>query len=91
MLRPIVGAADLRAFFDATRTMYDTIAFKRETTTGSQTFLEWKGVFEGGEVAGVTVLTFDPAGLIESVRLYHRPLGAVVAFRVNSRGGWMER
>jgi len=57
--------------------MYDTIAFKRETTTGSQTFLEWEGVFE---VAGITILVVDSAGLIESVRLYHRPLGAVIAF-----------
>ena len=80
MPRSIIGAADIWALFDATRDMYETIAFKRETITGSQTYLEWEGVFEGAQVAGVTILKRDSAGLIESIRLYHRPIGAVIAF-----------
>ena len=34
--RPITGAADVRSFFETTRAMYDTIAFKHEVTVGSR-------------------------------------------------------
>jgi hypothetical protein len=67
--RPIIGAADLRTFFGAARAMCDTIAFKHEVT---RTYFEWEGTFQGHDVAGVTVLTKDAVGLIESIRLYHR-------------------
>jgi hypothetical protein len=33
--RPITGAADVRSFFETTRAMYDTIAFKHEVTLES--------------------------------------------------------
>ena len=84
--RPITGAADVRAFFGATRAMYDTIAFKHEVTVGSRTYLEWEGAFQGHNVAGMTVLTKDAAGLIESIRLYHRPYDMVIAFSADLAG-----
>jgi hypothetical protein len=74
------GAPDIRAVFDATREMYDTIAFSREENSGPRTYLEWEGVFGGHPVAGATVLAKDAVGLIESIRLYHRPLFAVNEF-----------
>ncbi len=76
----IVGSAERRRFFDATRSMYDQIAFVSETNCGSQTYLEWEGRFDGRNVAGVTILGRNPAGLIENIRLYHRPYDQVVAF-----------
>jgi len=78
--RTIRGAPDLRAFFDATRGMYETIAFIREENSAFRTYLEWEGVFAGGPVAGATILAKDAAGLIEGVRLYHSPLFVVNEF-----------
>ncbi len=84
--RPITGAPDVRSFFEATRAMYDTIAFKHEGTVGSRTYLEWEGTFQGHRVAGMTVFTKDTAGLIESIRLYHRPYDMVIAFSTDLAG-----
>jgi hypothetical protein len=78
--RTILGAPDVRAFFDATRGMYDTIAFSREENAASRTYLEWAGVFGGRPVAGATILAKDADGLIESIRLYHSPLYLVNEF-----------
>jgi hypothetical protein len=76
----VTGAAGIRKVFDATKRMYDAIAFKSEVRTPARVYLEWEGVFQGAAVAGVTVLSKDVAGLIEHVRLYHRPTGQVLAF-----------
>jgi hypothetical protein len=78
--RTIRGAADVRAVFDATRQMYETIAFSHEENSASRTYLEWKGMFGGHLVAGATILAKDAAGLIEGVRLYHSPLFLVNEF-----------
>lgn len=74
------GAAGIRKVFDATRRMYDTIAFKSEVNTPARVYLEWEGVFEGAVVAGVTVLGKNAGGQIEHVQLYHRPTAQVLAF-----------
>ncbi len=76
----IAGVSEIRRFFDATRSMYDQIAFVSEASCGSQTYLEWEGWFAGRSVAGITVLRKNPAGLIASIRLYHRPYDQVLAF-----------
>jgi len=78
----IVGPVDVRHFFDATRTMYDTIGFTHETSEGSRTCLEWQGMFQGREVAGVTILRRNGQGLIEAIQLFHSPYEQVVAFSV---------
>jgi hypothetical protein len=78
--RTIQGASDVRAVFDATREMYETIAFSREENSSYRTYLEWEGVFGGRLVAGATILAKDTAGLIEGIRLYHRPLFVVNEF-----------
>jgi hypothetical protein len=78
--RTIRGAPGVRTAFDATREMYDSIAFTREENSASRTYLEWEGVFGGHLVVGTTVLVKDAAGLIEGVRLYHSPLFAVNDF-----------
>ena len=68
---------------------YKTIVFTHETTQGPKTYLEWEGKALGGlATAGVTVLTKNAAGKIESVRLMHRPLTMVLARSANWRGGW---
>jgi hypothetical protein len=77
---PIVDVAGIRAFFNATRAMYDRIAFVHETSSQTRTQLEWEGQFAGREIAGTTILAYDPAGRIESVRIYHRSYEQVLAF-----------
>jgi hypothetical protein len=78
--RSIIGPLDLRAFFDASRTMYDAIHFTHETNSGSRTCLEWQGKFRGNDIAGTTILAFDATGVIESIQLYHRPYEQVIAY-----------
>jgi hypothetical protein len=78
--RSIVGAADVHAFFEASRGMYEAIRFTHETQAGSRTCLEWEGTFQGGDIAGTTILAFDADGKIESIRLYHRPYDQVIAY-----------
>jgi hypothetical protein len=77
---PLVGPVALRHFFEATRTMYDTIAFAHEMSVGTRTCLEWRGKFQGREVAGVTVLRRNAQGRIESIQLLHSPYEQVIAF-----------
>ena len=76
----IVGVERIRAFFDATRAMYDQIAFVHETHSATRTYLEWAGRYGGREVFGTTILVRDAAGLIEGIRLYHHPYLQVMAF-----------
>jgi hypothetical protein len=77
---PCVGLEAIAAFFKATSTMYGSLAFTAETLDGPKTYLEWEGKAFGEDVGGTTILTRDEAGLIESIRLYHRPLHVVVRF-----------
>jgi hypothetical protein len=76
----IVGAVAVRAFFDATRAMYEQIAFVHETRSDTRTHLEWESRFAGREIAGTTILAHNAEGAIESIRLYHRPYEQVIAF-----------
>jgi hypothetical protein len=78
--RSIIGPAEVRRFFEASRTMYDEIQFTHETSARSRTCLEWEGKFRGQHVAGATILAFDPDGAIASIRLYHRPFEQVIAY-----------
>ncbi len=77
---PIVGAVAIRAFFEATRAMYEQIAFVHETRSDTRTHLEWESRFAGREIAGTTILAHNAEGAIESIRLYHRPYEQVIAF-----------
>jgi hypothetical protein len=77
----LVGTAAVEAFFVATaHGMYDSLRFTAETISGRKTYLEWEGRVFGKDVGGTTILTRDATGLIENVRLYHRPLQVVLEF-----------
>jgi hypothetical protein len=78
----IVDAVAIRAFFDATRAMYQQIAFVHETRSDTRTHLEWEGRFAGRKIAGTTILAHNAKGAIESIRLYHRPYEQVIAFSI---------
>ena len=69
-----------RAFFRGTSGMYERIGFTYEMGDAVKTYLEWEGEAFGMPVSGSTTLTRNAAGLIESIRLHHRPLSMVVRF-----------
>ena len=78
---PVKGPSGIRSVFSATAAMYETIVFTHDTTQGSKTYIEWDGKALGGlAAAGVTALSRNAVGKIESVRLMHRPLAMVRAF-----------
>ena len=58
---PMVGVAAIRTFFQATRGMYERIAFTRESRSGRQIYLEWAGEYRGRPVVGTTILIGDAA------------------------------
>ena len=78
---PWVGVDAIAAFFAATTAgMYESLAFTNETVDGLKTYFEWEGKAFGKDVGGTTILTRNEAGLVQSIRLYHRPLQIVVLF-----------
>jgi len=77
---PVTGVAAMRAFFEATRAMYDVIEFTAEHPATARTCLEWRGEYRGRPIAGVTILTTDSRDLIAHVRLFQLPLDQLTAF-----------
>jgi dihydrofolate reductase len=77
---PCIGVDQVGWFFAATTKMYDHLDFTHETVAGRKTYMEWQGQAFGAPIAGATIVTRNAAGLIESIRLYHRPLSAVIRF-----------
>ena len=78
---PCIGAEAIATVFAAVAGgMYDALTFTSETVDGRKTYLEWEGKAFGKDVGGATILTHNEAGLIENVRLYHRPLQMVLQF-----------
>jgi hypothetical protein len=78
---PCEGVDAISSFFAATAGgMYESLAFTHEAVDGLKTYLEWEGKAFGKHVGGATILTHDEAGLIQSIRLYHRPFQVVLEF-----------
>ena len=80
MAKPLLGVAAVYEFFRTTRSMYDRIHFVQETRSIARIYLEWEGVFQGKEVSGVTVFTYDAQGTIERIRLFHYPYAQQSSF-----------
>ena len=76
----IVGVDAIYQFFQITRAMYDRIAFVHETRGDGRACLEWEGQFNGKDIGGATILTYDMDGLIERIRLFHFPFEQLNAF-----------
>ncbi|MGY3591357.1 hypothetical protein ACVIGB_009062 [Bradyrhizobium sp. USDA 4341] len=77
---PCVGAQAIGAFFGVASEMYETITFTNETVDQGKTYLEWEGRVFGLDVRGATILTRNPAGLIENIQLYHSPRDVLTRF-----------
>ena len=85
LAQPIVGAAALRGYFAATRTMYEQIAFTSEYRAASSTWLEWRGQYRGAPVSGVTILTANADGEIAGLRIFCLPLPPLAPFAAELR------
>jgi pimeloyl-ACP methyl ester carboxylesterase len=80
MKAPCVDIDLVSAFFAATTKMYDRLDFTHEINDGRKTVFEWQGQAFGVAIAGSTIVTRNDSGLIENIRLYHRPYRAVLEF-----------
>jgi hypothetical protein len=79
--RPLVGAKEIGTFFAATSGgMYEKLSFESEATAGAATYYQWAGRAFGLDLRGVTVVTRDADGKIQSIRLFHSPYPVVVKF-----------
>jgi len=67
------------AFFAATTKMYDRLEFTDETIAGGKTYSNGR-VRLRRRHRGTTIVTRNEDGLIESIRLYHRPFRVVIQF-----------
>jgi hypothetical protein len=75
------GVGPLFEFFRVTRSMYERIGFIHETRSTTRVCLEWEGLFQGREISGATVLSYE-RGVIARIRLYHYPHAQLNAFAV---------
>jgi len=60
--------------------MYEKLSFESEATVGPVTYYQWAGRAFGLDLRGVTVVTRDANGKIQSIRLFHSPYPVVVKF-----------
>jgi hypothetical protein len=65
--------------------MYESLSFANETVDGPKMYLEWRRQAFGKD-GGTTILTCNDMGLIQSMRLYHRPLHTVMEFSAELGG-----
>ncbi|MGA0603466.1 hypothetical protein ACO2Q3_22345 [Caulobacter sp. KR2-114] len=79
---PVCGPGPIRDVFQATRGMYERIAFTAETGSPQRNCLAWQGQFQGLPLSGVTTFRFDDQGLIERIGLKHDLSGPVFSFSV---------
>jgi hypothetical protein len=78
---PLVGTAAVEGSLSRPPTACTILSgSRRKTNDGRKNYLEWEGRVFGKDVGGTTILVRDATGLIESIRLYHRPLQVVLEF-----------
>lgn len=76
----VQGVESVRHFFEATKSMYDDIAFTGQVDGDNRTLLEWQGRFADRDVSGVTLLIHSDRRRISEIQLFHQPLGQVKLF-----------
>ncbi len=78
---PLRGREQVGTVMRAAAASYARLDFTHEATNGPRTYLEWEATAaDGTELAGVTVLTRNPAGEIAHVAIRHRPLDGLLEF-----------
>jgi hypothetical protein len=82
---PIIGRDRVFAALRVASEVYDSLEFTHEVNSPGRSYLEWEATAMQQDIAGVTVLTFQPAGTVSRVMIHHRPLGAVLAVSAHMR------
>jgi pimeloyl-ACP methyl ester carboxylesterase len=82
---PIEGREQVKHVMGVASSLYDSLAFTHEATSGRRTYLEWEASALGLEMSGITILTRDGHGRIVNARIHHRPLGAAMRFSAELR------
>ena len=77
---PRMGITAMRDYFDASRTLFEQIAFVREARAADRVFLEWEGRFAGQPIEGVTILSTAGDGRFARVRIHCYPQNQADAF-----------
>jgi hypothetical protein len=77
---PINGRENVWTAVHAAGGITDALRFTHESRTADRCYLEWELDALGERLEGVSVISFDASGLIDSVAFHHRPLGGVVVF-----------
>lgn len=77
---PVVGREKVWTSLRAAGGITDALSFTHESTTSDRSYLEWKLEALDQRFDGVTVLSFDSAGLVDNVAVHHRPLGGLLVF-----------
>ncbi|MFE2061346.1 nuclear transport factor 2 family protein [Streptomyces sp. NPDC059467] len=86
LTRPVEGRDRVKSVMGAASSVYESLAFTRQTVDGPRTYLEWEATAFGGiRLDGVTILTKDEQGLIVRAAIHHRPLGALLRFSAELR------
>jgi hypothetical protein len=77
---PIEGREKVWTSLRAAGGITDALSFTHESTASDRSYLEWRLEALDQQFDGVTVLSFDSAGLVDNVAVHHRPLGGLLAF-----------
>jgi hypothetical protein len=77
---PIEGREKVWTSLRAAGGITDALSFTRESTAPDRSYLEWRLEALDRQFVGVTVLSFNSAGLVDNVAVHHRPLGGLLAF-----------
>ncbi|GAA4539278.1 alpha/beta hydrolase [Pseudonocardia xishanensis] len=81
LFTPVVGREAVQTVMAAASTIYESLVFTQESTTGRRSYLEWEATAFGGvALQGVTVLTKNEDERIVHVAIHHRPLRAALTF-----------
>ena len=84
-VKAVQGADAVWVVMTTASGIYDSLEFTNSHDAPDRTYLEWRGVAFGRDIAGVTVLVTNADNLITEVRLQHRPLQAVLDFSAELR------
>ena len=77
---PIEGREKVWTSLRAAGGITNALSFTHESTTSDRSYLEWRLEALDQQFDGITVLSFDSAGLVDNVAVHHRPLGGLLAF-----------
>jgi hypothetical protein len=81
LTQPIIGAQEAVEVLGLAAQLAGPIEYTLEVSDGTQTILVWRGTAGGFRLEAATILTDNPEGLVEEIRVVMRPWPVVTIFR----------